>query len=168
MRTVYIMRHGKSVWDIPDLDDHERPLSPKGLERTVKVARFLRSKWEMPDVILSSTAKRAKDTAGVMAVELGIDNDNMHFDRRLYDHNAENIFELFSMIPPEVYRILLVGHNPTITEFTSLILRKLTEDLPTSSLVGVELHTDLWAAASSCPATFKFFVNPGLLPELEQ
>jgi phosphohistidine phosphatase len=162
------MRHGKSMWDNPALDDHDRPLAHSGLERTVKVARFLKSKWELPDVILSSTAIRAKDTAGIMAVELGIDNENLHFDRRLYDHNAENIFELFNIIPPDVYRIMFVGHNPTITEFTSLLLRTLVEDLPTSSIVSVELHTDTWGAASSCPATFKFFVNPGLLPELER
>ncbi|HQQ12358.1 MAG TPA: histidine phosphatase family protein, partial [Bacteroidales bacterium] len=70
MKTLYIVRHAKSSWDFPEVSDHDRPLLEKGKKRTRKIIDFLQKKKVKPDLIISSSALRARETAGYLAVGL--------------------------------------------------------------------------------------------------
>ena len=80
MKELFIVRHAKSSWDYPDLSDHERPLLEKGKKRTRKMIAFLQSKGVKPDLVLTSSALRARETAGYLAVGLGLTKEDIQIE----------------------------------------------------------------------------------------
>jgi phosphohistidine phosphatase len=91
MKTLVLVRHAKSAWDSPGLDDHERPLAERGLRDAPEMGRRLAERGLVPDVIRSSTAVRARTTAKLMAQALGVGADRVQLDERLYGAMPEEI-----------------------------------------------------------------------------
>jgi phosphohistidine phosphatase len=83
MRTLLILRHGKSSWKHPGLADHDRPLKARGIRDVPRVGELIREKGLTPDLILSSTAVRAKDTATMVGDSCGFEGP-IQFHRALY------------------------------------------------------------------------------------
>lgn len=84
MKKIILIRHGKSAWDQPWLADHDRPLAERGLNDVPKMAKRLKKKGIIPDVILSSSALRAVDTAKITAEILGFPEEDIVFEENLY------------------------------------------------------------------------------------
>ncbi len=151
MKTLYLMRHGKSAWDDPILSDRERPLLDKGIERTTANARLLKQSGAKIDAIGSSDAVRAVETAKIVRKEFGL-NKNLRFtDPLIYD--AVDVSELWNVIrslPDDFRSVLLVGHNPIMTDAANRFLRPSLENLKTAGIVGVELDAEHWSQTPNC------------------
>ena len=115
MKTLLIVRHAKSSWNHPGLSDHDRPLNRRGKEDAPKMGEVLRDEDTIPDMIISSTAKRAQKTAELMADSSGFDG-KIVFTRAFYNADSDTYLDMLKTIPDNIETVMFVGHNPGMEE----------------------------------------------------
>lgn len=163
MKTLLIVRHAKSSWEYPELPDHERPLLEKGKKRTRKIIEFLQTKKITPDFIISSSAIRARETAKYIAKSLGYPANEIKLDPSLYHADCQLLFDQFLDLSDEYKTLIMVGHNPTLTNFVNHFLQPPIDWLPTSGVVCLSFETDTWENIRTVPVNIDFVVFPKLL-----
>ena len=131
MRTVLIMRHGKSKWSEEGVGDHDRSLAKRGKRDARRMGAEMRSRGLVPDVILSSTAKRARSTARRVAKAVGCDRDVL-YEQGLYFDGLEPYLGALSNLPEDVCVAMIIGHNPLLEE---LIVSLTHEDTGTDVIL---------------------------------
>lgn len=144
MKTLLILRHAKSSWKHPELDDAERPLNKRGRQDAPRMGKLLREQDLLPDLILSSPARRAADTARLVSDQCGYGRDDIRIHPQLYLADQAAYVEVLSQLPGEAQTVLVVGHNPDL----EILLEALTGEqhpLPTAALAQVELPISSWA-----------------------
>ena len=142
MKTLLLMRHAKSDWDADYGSDHDRPLNNRGLRSARLMGRVLAEEGLVPDLIISSTALRARRTAE-LAIEGGDWDSALVLDRSLYDEGPRGVLEAGASAP-DVNSVMLVGHQPT----WSMVVSALTgerADMKTATVAVIELDLDSWA-----------------------
>jgi phosphohistidine phosphatase len=142
MKTLLILRHAKSSWDHPNLSDHDRPLNRRGEHDAPRMGQLLFERDLLPDLILSSTARRAHDTVSALTEACGYAGEVL-FQRALYHAGVADYLETLRLLSDEVQRVLVVGHNPTLEE----LLYHLTDEseaLPTAALALIRLPIASW------------------------
>src|SRR5690606_28419591 len=112
MKRLTLVRHAKSSWADPALPDNERPLSGRGERDAPAMAARLAARGERPDAILTSHARRAAMTARAFAERLGLSEETVRVDRRLYLAPADLILDVLRAQDDRVSHVLAVGHNP--------------------------------------------------------
>ena len=160
MKTLYLLRHAKSSWQKPDLDDFERPLLEKGLKRSKLMIDYLHEHDIKIDLIISSPAVRAFATAEIFARALNYPVNNISKERKLYFGDTDSFYEQFFDVPKQVNSMMLVGHNPTITTFANQFLEKKIDFLPTSGIVSISFNTDQWEKAGVAKRKINFVIYP--------
>ncbi len=163
MKTLLIVRHAKSSWEYPELPDHERPLLEKGKKRTRKIIEFLQSKNIVPDFVISSSAIRSRETARYIAKALGYPTSEIKLDPSLYHADSHLLFDQFMDLSDDYTTLMMVGHNPTLTNFVNHFLQPPIDWLPTSGVVCLTFDTDRWEKIRTAPVTVEFVVFPKLL-----
>jgi phosphohistidine phosphatase len=143
MKLLLILRHGKSSWKDPSLDDHERPLNKRGRRDAPRMGRLVQEEGLVPDLILSSTAVRARATAEAVAEASGYQG-TLTLTRELYGAGPTAFLEALSRLDDHYDRVMVVGHNPGLEQ----LLRTLTHTehaLPTAALAKVEIDIEAWS-----------------------
>jgi phosphohistidine phosphatase len=143
MKTLLILRHGKSSWKNNHLADHDRPLKMRGKRDADKIGTLIKSEWLRPDIILSSTAKRARDTAKIVADSSGFDGE-IQKCRSIYHGDTTDYLDLLNNLGPENNIVMIVGHNPGLEEFLSDLTDE-SELMSTGTLAQVTLEIDDWS-----------------------
>lgn len=143
MKTLLILRHAKSSWGDARLSDHERPLNARGAQDAPTMGRLLRQEELAPDLILSSSARRAVDTAQLVAESCGYE-DEIFVLRTLYHGAPEDFMEAVHEHGGEADVILVVGHNPGLEELVEELTGE-DEIMPTAALAHVSLAINSWA-----------------------
>ncbi len=164
-KVLYIARHAKSAWDDPGVSDHDRPLMEKGVKKTKLVAGFLLEKNAKPDLIISSSAVRARETARIIAGGLGYAESEIKIESNIYNADEEDLFDILFAIPNNINSVMLVGHNPTFTHFANYFLKNKLEWMPTSTVAGIEFKTDKWEKIANAKKNVKFVITPKMLIE---
>jgi len=142
MKRLFILRHAKSSWTDIDLADFDRPLNERGLQAAPFMGRYIAKEGHMPDAIVSSPAKRARETAELVKEHSGFEPE-IGFDERIYEASPNTLREVASELPDTADSAMIVGHNPGIEGF----IRHLTgqvEPMPTAALAVIELDIDSW------------------------
>ena len=150
MKKLFVIRHAKSSWDLPELDDIERPLLPKGMKRTQRIVDYLNIRKIEFDVFISSPAVRAYETAKIIAEGTGYNTNKIHIDKNIYFGNSESYFNAIYELDEHIDKVVIFGHNPTITQFANYFLNDKIDYLPTSGVVGVEFLTNNWNSIPNC------------------
>lgn len=163
MKTIYLVRHAKASMGNPNNPDIERPLLEKGLIRTKRIIDFLHSKETSVDLIISSHAVRALETAKILAYALNYPIEEIKQERAIYFGDADKIADQFYDISPVINYLMVVGHNPAITNFANIFLPQPIDYLPTSGVVCIELDMESWDQILTAKHTIKFFVTPKML-----
>ena len=143
MKTLLIMRHAKSSWDDPYLSDHDRPLNKRGKRDAPRMGQLLREEGLIPDLIISSTATRARKTAKHVARTCNVERP-IRFSPELYQGGIDHYMQTLADCDDAYETILTVGHNPDLTEW----LEKLTGQLftfPTAAIAHLHLDLDVWS-----------------------
>ncbi|HEX5950150.1 MAG TPA: histidine phosphatase family protein [Actinomycetota bacterium] len=139
MTTLYLLRHAKSSWDQPGLADRERPLAPRGRRAARRMAEHLSAEGARPDVVLCSTAVRARETLEIVLPALG--EAEVLVEEALYATDADDLLDRIRSLPDGTSAAMVVGHNPTLQDLALDLasggrdLRRLREKLPTGALV---------------------------------
>ncbi len=159
MKKLYLIRHAKSDWSNAGKNDFDRGLNKRGKRSISLMAKALKKKGIMPDLILSSAAKRAKKTAKGLAKALGYEGEII-FDKTLYFTEPEEMLGKLRNTDERYTHIFLVGHNPEITEFSNRLTSEYIDNIPTLGIVGLTLKADTWKAVRTHQAKMDFFIFP--------
>ncbi|GAA1829272.1 SixA phosphatase family protein [Agromyces salentinus] len=163
MKTLTLVRHAKSDWGQPGLSDHDRPLNDRGLRDAPEMGRRLRERGAIPDLIVSSTALRARTTAGLIADALGLDAASVVLEDRLYGSSPETILRVVGELDGELARVMVVAHNPGISDFAFDLTRSVGE-MPTCAVLELDFDIDEWAEIEFEPPMASRFDTPKEAP----
>lgn len=164
MKTIYIVRHAKSSWDKIDLPDEKRPLMEKGKKRTKKAIRYLEEKLTTVNYIISSPAVRAYETAKILALGLKYPLEDIKIDPQLYHADGDSIFDQICDLPDRFNSVMIVGHNPSLTDLANRLLITPIENLPTSGIVSISFDADNWKKVPVSVRRTNFILFPKELP----
>jgi phosphohistidine phosphatase len=168
-RTLYVLRHAKSSWDEPMQSDHDRPLAPRGRRAAELIARYVSDERIEPELILCSTARRARETLAAIPVGPA----PRRFEPGLYHAGVDELLTRLEAVDPQVASVLLVGHNPALQ---MLVLRLAGSDVqlvpgaledvrrkfPTGALATLRLRSG-WADLRAGGAELAGYVRPKAL-----
>lgn len=111
MHTLLVMRHGKSDWSA-NVDDFDRPLNKRGLKDAKKMGAWIKKNKLVPDIIVSSPAKRTRQTISLVCEQLGKDVPDIIWDDRLYETGLVELLQVIKEHEKKAGRMLIMGHNP--------------------------------------------------------
>lgn len=174
MKTILILRHAKSDWGDPSLADFDRPLAGRGQKDAPRMGEVLALFNCVPDKILSSPARRARQTAEAAAKACGY-KKSIQWEESFYGGGSEDLIAALQSLPPTIERPLLVGHNPTLEETVTDLLSPRREGwyqessirLPTAGLVCLEVDIMEWAALERGEAVLRWFLIPKLVKAIQ-
>jgi len=159
MKTLYLIRHAKSSWSVPDLSDIERELAKKGLRDINTMGSYLALKNISPDIILSSCALRAEQTSDLLAKKIQSDAPR-HYLSELYLASPEAILELVMAQDDDVESMFVVGHNPQLTELANILSDEHISKLPTLGIVAITFDIKEWEELEKSKGNIEFFIYP--------
>ncbi len=173
MKRLTLIRHAKSSWEDHDLSDFERPLFPRGIKATPKMAQYLLSENLLPDLVFCSPARRTKETYSRLQRVIASDVD-VNYDRSIYSAGmGEGILNLLKTMDPAEDHIWVVGHNPAMQEL-SLGLVKWVEDqaqtrarilrkFSTAGVCSMTFDADSWTNIGFSKGQITHFMTPKML-----
>ena len=145
-RRLVMIRHAKSSWANPSQSDFDRPLNERGEHDAPLMGARLKDMNVLPDLIISSPAKRAKQTARRIADALGYKKDNIQYVDKLYHCIPSVIEDVISEVDNEKQTIFIVAHNPGITDFVNGISDWFrTDNMSTCAAVGAQMEAAEWS-----------------------
>jgi len=148
-RELLVLRHGKSDWTTDAPTDFERPLASRGRKATKRMGCWLREQGLLPDYIVSSPAKRAKQTALRACKFADLPKSMVVWDRQIYEADVPSLLEVLARCPQDKERVMIVGHNPGFEELVDYLGGDLLEIppngklMPTAALARLEMP-DQW------------------------
>jgi len=167
MKTVILLRHAKSSWTDPNLDDHDRPLSKRGKAAAPVIAQWLAHRAHLPDTVLCSSSRRTRQTVKRMAKVLPALPEPV-IDADLYHAAPDRMLECLARLPESCESVLLVGHQPGLSAFARRLAngdvrprcQRAFEHFPTAAAAVLEFDIDRWSALSYRSARFVDFAKP--------
>jgi phosphohistidine phosphatase len=142
MKTLLILRHAKSSWKNPGLADRDRPLNQRGKQDAPRIGQLLRDERLTPDLILCSTAQRARDTAEAVAEVSGYEGE-IEFKPEFYVGEPEAYLRALRGVSDDYQCVVVVGHNPGLEELVETLSGE-AETMPTGALAQVSLPIQRW------------------------
>jgi phosphohistidine phosphatase len=144
-KRLTLVRHANAEQDA-DVRDFERPLSKKGCGEAEDVAQRFLARALKPDLILTSTAVRTRETADTFAKVLGVPARLLQGDDSLYLADGEHIIESIRAMGPRVGHLMVIGHNPGISAAAiSLAPEAISSDLPTCGTLTMKVSCATWS-----------------------
>jgi phosphohistidine phosphatase len=164
LKSVYLLRHAKSSWDDPDLDDADRPLAPRGREAAARIAAHIRERRIAPQLVTCSPALRARQTLEGLGDSIG--DARVEIDAGIYDAHESDLLEILRRVEPEITSTMMIGHNPSIERLALLLAAEntLLDDLrhkfPTAALATLAFEVADWHELRAGSGELTEFVKP--------
>jgi len=176
MKTLFLVRHAKSSWDYENISDVDRPLKIKGIRDSYEIARKLKLRNLFPDIIITSPANRAVHTALIFTRVLEIGFDHLKINSEIYDGDVDDLIDIIKSYEDNYNSIMIIGHNPVISEFASYLIKKSEknnilpsgilpediEDMPTSSMITINSEVESWKNFFEGNLKISSFDKPGV------
>jgi phosphohistidine phosphatase len=165
MKRLMILRHAKSDWNAGASSDHSRPLNRRGTNSAIVIGRLLARIGEVPDLVYTSSATRARETV-ILAADAGAwGAETVELDD-LYGTSAGAALAVAAKAPDTVERLMLVGHQPTWSQ----LIRSLTGaavSMKTATVAGIDMHMDHWKHTPDAMGSLAYLLQPRLFDDLE-
>ena len=158
MMNLMIMRHGKSDWDAGAQSDHDRPLANRGILSAERMGEVVRDLGTIPELVISSTAVRARATAELARITGGWAS-RLILEDDLYGASPRAALEVVVKHAGDCKRVMIVGHEPT----WSMLVRQLTGGscaMRTATVADIEIHAERWDAATTASGTLVSLLQP--------
>ncbi|HKK13265.1 MAG TPA: histidine phosphatase family protein [Gammaproteobacteria bacterium] len=159
-RRLTLVRHAKSSWKHGELADFDRPLKKRGRGDAPRMGRRLAQQGLCPQLMVSSPARRALETARLMAPELGYPPDRIAIDRRIYAADADVLRSVIAGQAEAIAHLMLVGHNPALTDLCNRLTRAGIANLPSCGVVCVDFAVEGWSAVGHATGELVLFDYP--------
>ncbi len=161
MKTLLIVRHAKSSWDVIGLNDFDRTLNDRGKKDAPIMAQRLLAKKIKIDSFVSSPAKRAKKTAEFFCAAYKKSKADITFISALYHADSNNFFEVVEQLGDDVDSVAIFSHNPGITDFANQLVDDFTIDnVPTCGIFAVKTDIAKWKDFAKAKKELLFFDYP--------
>ena len=158
MKTLFVLRHAKSSWDNPDWSDFERPLNSRGLDAARFIGNLIYERALAPQIIVSSPAKRAKQTA-ILVKEIAEISKPVVFDERIYEASPLTLFNLIREFDEKYNSVLIVGHNPGFENLVRVLTGEPVQ-MPTAALARINIESEIWSAIEAGMGELEFLIRP--------
>lgn len=159
MKKLFLVRHAKSSWDDARLADIDRPLGERGNMDVISMGQFLAKMPILPDIIISSPAVRAFDTAVALARAIAYEKEIEKNDK-IYPGSPFSLWSVIQSLPNASASAMIVGHNPALTEFANELSDIYIDNIPTCGVLGVSWQKEKWNDIDKKGAGFLFFEYP--------
>ena len=160
MKTLYLVRHAKSSWDFPELTDIDRPLNKRGQRNAPEMGERLAKKGILPDLMLTSPAKRAVDTCREIAGKIGYPAEKIVVNKKIYHAYTLELLDIVSAQPNDINSLMLFGHNPGFTGFANKLCHVDIHNIPTSGIFCCTFDIETWEDVDFNGGEFVFFDYP--------
>jgi phosphohistidine phosphatase len=148
MKNLTLIRHGKASQDFA-YKDFDRPLVATGIENTKRVASKFFDIFQKDSLLMSSSSKRASETAITFTKSLNVSTNQIIFKDELYTFDANDLEEIIKLSIDEVKSLIIFGHNSAITDFVNKFGDIYIDNVPTSGLVTIQFDTNDWKSISN-------------------
>jgi phosphohistidine phosphatase len=167
MLTLALLRHAKSSWSNPALQDRERPLAARGLADAPLMGKAMAERGIDPELVLCSSSRRTRDTLGLVLPELRVEPKVVYEDA-LYHASPDEMLDMLRGVQPGANRVMLVGHNPEIHAFALDLVGagpkhfrdRLSAKYPTAALAVINFANGLWKSVAVNSGTLNLFLSP--------
>ena len=143
MKTLILVRHGKSSWKY-DLPDRDRPLKSRGITDATLVSEKFKERNISPDRVISSPANRAFSTCKIFLQNLNISDKLLEINDKVYDFGGHSVIEIIKGLNSNLDTVMFFGHNHAFTSIANLFGDVYIDNLPTSGLVVISFDIDDW------------------------
>jgi phosphohistidine phosphatase len=144
MKTLTIFRHAKSSWNHPELSDHDRPLNKRGKHDGPVMGDRLKAAGIRPSLIIGSSAVRAWKTARIVARQIAYPIEFLQREPGLYHAGVNSLLDIIAAQDEGFKSIMVVGHNPGLTDLANELIPGLTTNIPTAGFVSILIDSDDW------------------------
>jgi phosphohistidine phosphatase len=160
MKTLFVLRHAKSSWENPDSSDFDRPLNKQGLNEVLQMGKIIFEHQFQPEIIISSPAKRAKQTT-ILIKEAAQIEKKIEFDERVYEASPLRLFQVVSEIAENKKSMMLVGHNPGLEGLIKILTGGI-QPMSTAALAVIKLNTEKWSEISANCGELETLIAPSV------
>lgn len=157
------MRHAQSAEKQTGQSDKERELTPLGLRQSMQIGNFLHKNSFSPDIILSSTAIRAQQTASHILDSLKLMPEIIKYEEELYSASVRTFFHLISQLDTELTNVLIIAHNPTISYLAEYLTKSEIGDMPPAALAMIQFNLTNWNNLAEGSGRLLQLITPELL-----
>lgn len=144
MKRLIFVRHAKSSWKNPDLEDIDRPLNKRGMKDAPDMGLRLKKKKINPELLITSPANRAQTTARIIAEKIDYPAKKIETQASLYSSGVPGIMNVITHIDDVYSEVMLFGHNPDFTTITNYLSSPFTDKLPTCGVVAIDFDVMSW------------------------
>ena len=148
MKTLILVRHAKSSWDNIELTDIKRPLNERGIKDAPFMGEILNKQAVIPGLIISSPAERVMSTAKIIAEKINYPKSKIEINEHIYRASYRDLYKVVKHLNDKLTIVLLVGHNPELTDFLSSLTNAYVDDIPTTGICTIELNISEWSEIS--------------------
>jgi phosphohistidine phosphatase len=148
-KLLYLVRHAKSSWSDSSLSDRDRPLNKRGRRSAPDMGRRLAAQDHLPELIISSPAKRAFSTARKIANELGYERSEIMTDESLYFSGTGGMLEFLENLDDGYQKVMIVGHNPAMTTLLNILSDSSIDNMPTCAVAVIDYPMASWSELRS-------------------
>lgn len=159
-KQLIIIRHGKSDWAEPGVHDFDRPLNHRGNKNAPEMAARLSRKNLIPQLVVSSPAKRAITTAGHFSKTWEIPLEEIQQEPSIYEANVTALLRVVNQLDNKEDRVAMVGHNPGLTDFINYLADAHIYNMPTAGIVVIDFLFDDWSMVSQHTGSLFLFDCP--------
>jgi phosphohistidine phosphatase len=168
MLTLSLLRHAKSSWANPELDDHERPLAKRGVKAVPTLAKFMRQEKLRPSLALCSDAMRTRATLALLLAETGPPTPRIVYEPTLYLASPDAMLAALAHSAENEAHVLIVGHNPglhalaleLVGEGERKMLSHLAQEFPTGALAVLTFEADTWNGIKPASGHLQHYTTP--------
>ncbi len=160
VKTLILVRHAKSDWGNPGLDDFDRPLNERGKKDAPVMAQRLRDKKIKIDIIIASPAKRAARTAKYFAEAFKHKKEDIVFKEKLYLAEPAAFYSVIAASNDKFESIAIFSHNFGITDFANMLTEVRIDNIPTCGVFAIKATCTKWADFKEAKKEFLFFDYP--------
>ncbi|GAB3556505.1 SixA phosphatase family protein [Spirosoma fluminis] len=157
---LYIVRHAKAEDRAIFMADHDRELTPEGIMAAARIGHHLHQEGIKPDLLISSTAPRALDTAKVIAEQIGYAVDKISVNGALFDGGPKAYLAAVNAVPGTAKTAMIVGHNPDVSYFAEFLTHQSVGSMSKGAVVAVEFEDVSWGEVSGRTGRVGFQIAP--------
>ena len=145
MKELVLVRHAKSDWANENTKDIDRPLGERGYADAYSLSKWYKDEMALPDLMLSSPATRALNTAFIFARAFGVKEKDVLIEEDLYESDVKTYLKIISQINNKAIRLMVFGHNPVLTNLTNELNKYIQfENVPTCGIIKIGFEFNDW------------------------
>ena len=159
-KKLLLARHAQAFDSEPGISDYDRELTGQGMKDSSRMGKFLSDHQLKPDLILSSAASRAKNTAIMMAEQLNYNTERIVLDEELYEASVRIFLKLINELDDQYEKVLMLGHNPTISHLAEYLTDSEVDNVRKAGIVIINFEIKSWAEVSKSVGHMEAYHHP--------